>query len=106
MPFQYELVLGNLYVGIFSRQSISKPQIPIHMEGVEGIVAYLLNMYTNPNNFVIAPFMGHGEILIACERMGRTCFIGSENPELVNRGIMRWQEWTGKQAEKTGSSEV
>ncbi|MGH8001140.1 MAG: ParB N-terminal domain-containing protein [Brasilonema sp.] len=104
MPFQYELVLGNLYVGIFSRQSISKPQIPIHIEGVEGIVAYLLNMYTNPNNFVIAPFMGHGEILIACERMGRTCFIGGENPELVSRGIIRWQEWTGKQAEKTGSS--
>lgn len=106
MPFQYELVLGNLYVGIFSRQSISKPQIPIHIEGVEGIVAYLLNMYTNPNNFVIAPFMGHGEILIACERMGRTCFIGGENLELVSRGIMRWQEWTGKQAEKTGSFEV
>lgn len=106
MPFQYELVLGNLYVGIFSRQSITKPQIPIHIEGVEGIVAYLLNMYTNQNNFVIAPFMGHGEILIACERMGRTCFIGGENPELVSRGIMRWQEWTGKQAEKTGSFEV
>ncbi|NJM71105.1 MAG: ParB N-terminal domain-containing protein [Scytonema sp. RU_4_4] len=104
MPFQYELVLGNLYVGIFSRQSISKPQIPIHVEGVEGIVAYLLNMYTNPNNFVIAPFIGHSEILIACERMGRTCFIGGENPELVSRGIIRWQEWTGKQAEKTGSS--
>ncbi|WP_017317840.1 ParB/RepB/Spo0J family partition protein [Mastigocladopsis repens] len=106
MPFQYELVLGNLYVGIFSRQSISKPQIPIHIEGVEGIVAYLLNMYTNQNNFVIAPFMGHGEILIACERMGRICFMGDENPELVSRGIMRWQEWSGKQAEKTGASEV
>ncbi|NMG05890.1 ParB N-terminal domain-containing protein [Brasilonema sp. UFV-L1] len=104
MPFQYELVLGNLYVGIFSRQSISKPQIPIHIEGVEGIVVYLLNMYTNPNNFVIAPFMGHGEILIACEKMGRTCFIGGENLELVSRGIIRWQEWSGKQAEKIGSS--
>ncbi|MBP5976016.1 ParB N-terminal domain-containing protein [Brasilonema sp. CT11] len=106
MPFQYELVLNNLYVGIFSRQSISKPQIPIHIEGVEGIVAYLLNMYTNPNNFVIAPFMGHGEILIACERMARTCFIGGENPELISRGIMRWQEWTGKSASKTESSEL
>jgi ParB family transcriptional regulator, chromosome partitioning protein len=106
MPFQYELVLGNLYIGIFSRQSISKPQIPIHIEGIEGIVAYLLNMYTNQNNFVIAPFMGHGEILIACERMGRICFIGDKNPELVSRGMMRWEEWSGQQAEKTGSSEV
>lgn len=102
MPFQYELVLGNIYIGIFSHQSISKPQTPINIEGVEGIVPYLLNLYTNANNFVISPFMAHGEILIACERMGRSCFIGDENPELVARGIIRWQNWTGKQSQKTG----
>lgn len=100
MPFQYELVLGNLYVGIFSHQSISQPQTPINIDGVEGIVNYLINLYTNQNNFVIAPFMGNGEILIACERMGRICFVGDENPQLVNRGIMRWQKWTGKLPQK------
>lgn len=100
MPFQYELLIGNLYVGIFSRQSVAKPQTPINIEGVEGIVTYLLNLYTTQNNYVIAPFMGHGEILIACERMGRTCFIGDENSELVNQGIIRWQKWTEKQPQK------
>jgi ParB family transcriptional regulator, chromosome partitioning protein len=100
MPFQYELVLGNFYVGIFSDQSISKPQTPINIDGVEGIVNYLINLYTSQNNFVIAPFMGHGEILIACERMGRICFMGDNHPELVSRGILRWQKWTGKQAQK------
>jgi ParB family chromosome partitioning protein len=102
MPFQYELLLGNLYIGIFSHQTIAKPQTPINIEGVEGIINYLLNLYTNPNNFVIAPFMGHGEILIACERLGRICFIGDSNSELVNRGLARWQNWTGKQAKKIG----
>ncbi|MBR8839058.1 MAG: ParB N-terminal domain-containing protein [Stigonema ocellatum SAG 48.90 = DSM 106950] len=102
MPFQYELVLGNIYVGIFSQHSISKPQTAINVEGVEGIVPYLLNLYTSTNNFVISPFMAHGEILIACERMGRSCFIGDENPELVARGIIRWQNWTGKQSQKMG----
>jgi ParB family chromosome partitioning protein len=101
MPFRYELVLGNIYVGIFSREFIYKPQTPTNVEGVEGIVNYLLHTYTNPNNFVIAPFMGQGEILIAGERMGRICFIGDENPELIHRGIIRWQNWTGKQTEKT-----
>lgn len=96
MPFQYELLLGNLYVGIFSHQVITKPQTPINVEGIEGIINYLLNLYTNPNNFVIAPFMGHGEILIACERLGRICFVGDSNLELVNRGLGRWQTWTGK----------
>jgi ParB family chromosome partitioning protein len=81
---------------------MTKPQTPINIEGVEGIINYLLNLYTNPNNFVIAPFMGHGEILIACERLGRICFIGDSNSELVNRGLARWQNWTGKQAKKIG----
>ncbi|MDH6056841.1 ParB/RepB/Spo0J family partition protein [Umezakia ovalisporum] len=106
MPFQYELVLGNLYVGIFSHQSISQPQTPINIDNVEGIVNYLINLYTNHNNFVIAPFMGNGEILIACERMGRICFIGDENLQLVHRGMMRWQRWTGKLPQKIGSIDL
>lgn len=101
MPFRFELILGNFYVGIFSYQLISKPQIPIGIEGIEGIVAYLVNLYTSQNNFVIAPFLGHGEILITCEKTRRICFAGEENPELVNRAIARWQKWSGKQAEKT-----
>jgi ParB family chromosome partitioning protein len=102
MPFQYELLLGNIYVGIFSHQSLSQPQTAINVEGVEGIVNYLLNLYTSSNNFVIAPFMGNGEVLIACERMGRICFTGDEQPELVSRGIGRWEQWTGKRCQKMG----
>ncbi|MBD2344692.1 ParB/RepB/Spo0J family partition protein [Anabaena subtropica] len=105
MPFQYELLLGHFYVGIFSHQVIPKPQTPINIEGVEGIVNYLINLYTSPNHFVIAPFMGHGEILITCERMGRICFIGDSNSELMSRGIGRWQKWTSKQAIKTVTNE-
>ncbi|TFI51833.1 chromosome partitioning protein ParB [Mastigocladus laminosus UU774] len=99
MPYQYELIISNLYIGIFSHQSISKPQTPIHIEGIEGIINYLINLYTShQDQFVIAPFMGNGEILSACERMGRICFIGDPNPELVSREIIRWEKWTGKKA--------
>ena len=104
MPFQQELVLGNLYVGIFSHQSISKPQTPSHIEGVEAIVNYLLHLYTNPHDSVIAPFMGYGEILMTCERMGRTCFIGDDNSARVNYGITRWQKQAGKLIEKIETS--
>ncbi len=100
MPFRFELMIGDIYVAIFSHQSISKPHKPIEIEGVEGIVAYLVSLYTKPSNFIIAPFLGQGEVLITCERMGRICFAGEENPELVNRALMRWQKWTGKQFKK------
>lgn len=101
MPFRFELLIGELYIAIFSRQSIPEPQKPIKISKVEGIVAYLVSLYTNPGSFVIAPEVGHGEALIACERTGRTCFAGDENPEMVRSAIARWQKWTGKQAAKT-----
>jgi ParB family chromosome partitioning protein len=100
MPFKFELLMDELYVALFSRRSIPKPQKPIQIEGVEGIVAYLVSLYTNPGNYVIAPFVGHGEVLITCERMGRICFAGDNNPEQVSRAIARWQNWTGKKASR------
>ncbi len=103
MPFRFELLLGDIYVAIFSHQLICKPQKPMGIEGVEGIVTYLISLYTKPSNFVIAPFLGQGEVLITCEKMGRICFAGEENPQLVERAIARWQKWTGKPAEKTVS---
>jgi ParB family transcriptional regulator, chromosome partitioning protein len=100
MPFRSELILGDMYLAIFSHQSIPQPEKPIGIEGVEGIVAYLVSLYTKPSNFVIAPFLGQGEVLMACEKMGRICFAGDENPSLVQRAIARWQNWTRKRAEK------
>ncbi|MBE9171473.1 ParB N-terminal domain-containing protein [Pleurocapsales cyanobacterium LEGE 06147] len=102
MPFRFELLLGELYVAVFSHQSISKPRKPIEIEGIEGIVTYLVNQYTNRNLgfFVFAPTLGNGEILITCERMGRICFSGDNNPQTVSRAIARWQNWTLKQAVK------
>ncbi|MDJ0674814.1 MAG: ParB N-terminal domain-containing protein [Calothrix sp. MO_167.B42] len=103
MNFQYEFLVGNIYVGIFSHESISQPPTPIKVEGVEGVVNYLLHLYTSPNDVVIAPFMGQGEVLTTCERMGRICIVGDDNRELLNRGMMRWQNLTGKQVQNTSS---
>jgi len=89
-------MIGDIYVAIFSHQSISKPDKPMGIEGIEGIIGYLVSLYTKPSNFVIAPFLGEGEVAIACERMGRICFAGDENPQRVQRAIARWQQWTGK----------
>jgi ParB family transcriptional regulator, chromosome partitioning protein len=100
MPFRFEWVLGELYVGIYSRNPILKPEKPVGIEGVEGIVAYLISLYTKHDNFVLAPFLGHAEVLIACERMGRICFAGDKATENVDRAIARWQKWTGQKAKR------
>ena len=96
IPFRFQFLLGKLYVAVFSHQLISSPRKP-EIEGIEGIVAYLVNQYTDWGNSVIAPFIGHGEILITCERMGRICVAGDSNPQIVSRALVRWQNWTKKQ---------
>jgi ParB family transcriptional regulator, chromosome partitioning protein len=100
MPFRYEFLAGNVYVAIFSQKSLLKPEQPIHVEGIEGIVTYLISLYTKPGNFVINSALGDGEVLIACERMERICFTADPDPLVVDRVISRWQKWTGNQAQK------
>ncbi len=100
MPFRFELLLGRLYVAVFSHEVISEPRKPIEIEGIEGIVAYLVNQYTRWGNSVFAPNLGNGEILINCEKTGRICVAGDRNPQTVSRALIRWQNWTNKQAQK------
>jgi ParB family transcriptional regulator, chromosome partitioning protein len=100
MPFRYEWILDGLYIGVYGSNPILKPEKPIGIEGIEGIVAYLVSLYTKHDNFVIAPFLRHAEVLITCERMGRICFAGDNNLENVDRAIDRWQRWTRLEAIK------
>lgn len=101
MPFRSELLIGDLYLALFSHQSIVIANRPLAIEGIEGIVTYLITLYTKPGHFVLNPGMGNGEVLMACERMERICFAGDECPHNVSRSIDRWQKWAGKPAEKT-----
>jgi ParB family chromosome partitioning protein len=103
MPFQFEFLVGKLYVAMFSKKPLLKPEHVIDLEGIqgiEGVVTYLISLYTRPGHFVINAGIGEGEVLIACERLGRTCFSGDDRPDHVDRAIARWQKWTGKQAQK------
>jgi len=101
MPFRAELLIGDFYLALFSRQSIVIPSQPLTIEGIEGIVIYLMSLYTKPGHFVLNPGLGNGEVLMACERMERICFAGDDCPNSVGRSIDRWQKWSGKAAEKT-----
>jgi len=61
---------------------------------------------SNPGDQVYEPFSGSGTTIIACEQTGRVCFAQELEPTYVDIGVLRWQEFTGKEAvlEATGQT--
>lgn len=51
-----------------------------------------------PDDMIYDPFCGSGTTLIAAEMTGRVCFAMEINPAYVDMAIMRWQQFTGKEA--------
>lgn len=45
-------------------------------------------------------FGGSGSTLIACEQLGRRCYMMEKDPKFVDVIINRWEEYTGKKAVK------
>jgi ParB family transcriptional regulator, chromosome partitioning protein len=101
MPFQFEWLMGDLYLAVFSHDAIAHPPKNNDIQSIEGVVGYLISLYSKPGNFVIAPMIGtHGEVLMACEKMERICFTGDQETDRLARAIVRWQQWTEKTATK------
>ena len=100
MTFQYEFLKGNWYIAVLSHQSVPKPRKQTEIDGIEGIVSFLIDLYSGWNDTILVPFIGNGEVIIACERMGRICVAGDNNPHKIHRSIVRWENWTNKNAIK------
>lgn len=49
---------------------------------------------------VYEPFAGSGTTVIACERTGRTCMAMELDPGYCDVVVRRWEEFTGKKAER------
>ena len=54
---------------------------------------------SKPEDIVLDPFGGSGSTLIACEHLGRRCFMVECDENYCKTIIERWQKLTGKQAE-------
>lgn len=52
------------------------------------------------NDIVLDLFGGSGSTLIACERLGRRCYMMELEPRWCDVIIRRWEEYTGKKAER------
>ena len=53
---------------------------------------------SSPGQAVYDPFSGSGTTIIASEMSGRSCYALEINPAYVDIAVLRWQNFTGKQA--------
>jgi site-specific DNA-methyltransferase (adenine-specific) len=56
------------------------------------------------NNSVLDLFGGSGSTLIACEQLNRSCYMMELDPKYCSVILERWENLTGKKAEKTSGT--
>ena len=69
-----------------------------HQKPLE-LLEWLLS-YIEDYKIILEPFCGSGSTLIACERTDRQCFGMEIDPHYCNVIIKRWEDYTGKKAER------
>ena len=63
-----------------------------------GLLANIMNDFSKTGDNVLDCFGGSGSTLIACEQIGRNCFMMEYEPHYVDVIIDRWEQYTGEKA--------
>lgn len=64
------------------------------------LIARLVRNSTRRGGIILDNFAGSGSTMIACEQLDRRCYSMELDPRYVDSIIDRWEEFTGKKAEK------
>jgi DNA modification methylase len=64
------------------------------------LFAIPMRVHTVPGDICYEPFSGSGSQIIAAEKLGRKCYAMEIEPYFVDVAVKRWEEWTGKKAER------
>lgn len=65
-----------------------------------GLISNEIKISSNPGSVVIDLFGGSGSTLIACEQLGRKCYMMELDPHYADVIIERWEKLTGQKAVK------
>lgn len=68
-----------------------------------GLFARHINNSSRPGESVIDMFGGSGTTMMACEQLGRDCYMCELDPRYADAIITRWETLTGQKAEKIDS---
>ena len=60
----------------------------------------IIKNFSSINSLILDCFGGTGTTLIACEKLNRICYIIELDPKYCDVIIKRWEDYTGKKAEK------
>lgn len=82
-----------------SRNELHPTMKPINLIG------RLINNSSEKNQIVLDLFGGSGTTLMACEQLGRKCYMMEYDPIYVDAIIQRYEEFTGKKAELISKGE-
>lgn len=63
-----------------------------------GMLAQILNDFSEENQNIIDCFGGSGSTLMACEVTKRNCYMIEYEPHYIDVIINRWEKYTGKKA--------
>lgn len=64
------------------------------------LCAKFINLYSSKGDIVLDLFGGSGSTLIACEQLGRKCYMMELDPHYCDVIIARWEKLTGQKATK------
>jgi len=85
---------------VWSVKKIS-PQSMVHLtEKPVELATRAMTYSSRPGENVLDLFGGSGSTLIACEQTGRLCFMMEIDPLYADVIITRWEQFTGKKAER------
>lgn len=62
-----------------------------------------IRVCTVDDSIVVDMFSGSGSVMIACEKLGLTCYAVELNPKYMNETINRWEALTGQKAQYLGN---
>ena len=69
------------------------------------LIGRLIHNSSEKGQIVLDLFGGSGSTLIACEQLGRKCYMMEYDPIYVDAIIQRYEEFTGKKAELISKGE-
>ncbi len=70
------------------------------------LIRRMVEAHTRPGEVVYEPFAGSGTALVACEVTERRCFALEQAPAFCDVVVQRWEDLTGRQAERVPADRV
>lgn len=95
----YKELVDSLTTDIVRNEKTKKNDLHPTMKPIK-LLARLIRNSSRSGQIVLDLFGGSGSTLMACEQIGRTCYMNELDPKFVDVIIQRWEEYTGKKAEK------